>query len=267
MGDSFSALSVPFPGGGAAPAFSWPTILAGIDGNGNAQALGCNPPVAASALLKAATIVAGNTVTIGTKTYTFRVTPALEGEVALGAADTNAMDNLQYAINGTGTQVTNHTCAAPHPSVNAPTRTGTVYLSVVANLPGGAGNLIGVSSSGATVLWYKKTIVAAAETEGAATVTLTGGLYASLANSWSFLNVTAAQTSRIKTGPGVLHGITVGTAAAGSIIAYDALTAVAPIIGTLKSSIGEGTYLFDCEFKVGLTIVTAAATLITVTYR
>lgn len=229
-------------------------------------------PQAATALLESATIVANNTVTIDGKPYIFVVTPAVEGDVALGAADTNALDNLRHAFNGTGTQVTNHFCAAAHPTVSAGTRTGTTMLAVSARVAGSGGNAIVLKGTASTALWYKLTNVAAADIKGAATTTLTGGLDAAVGDSWTFLNIAAAQTSLIKTGPGVLHSIVVGTGAAGTIIAYDALSAVAPIICTLTASAtagdrGLGTYLFDCEFKVGLTIVTSAATLITVMYR
>lgn len=82
-----------------------------------------------------------------------------------------------------------------------------------------------------------------------------------------YAHVASATTTLVKTGPGTLRSITVNTTAAGAITVYDAVTAVAPVIAILKSSIAEGTYTFDVNFTTGLTIVTAAASDITVSYN
>jgi hypothetical protein len=64
----------------------------------------------------------------------------------------------------------------------------------------------------------------------------------------------------------MLHTIVVGTTAAGSITVYDNTAASGTILAVLKSSIAEGTFTFDVAFSTGLTIVTAAASLITVSW-
>lgn len=83
-----------------------------------------------------------DTVTIGTKTYTFKtaLTP-IEGEVLIGANAAAALANLKYAINHTGTPGTNYQCAAAHPTALAGALTSTT-LVVTAIASGTAGNSI-----------------------------------------------------------------------------------------------------------------------------
>lgn len=74
-------------------------------------------------------------------------------------------------------------------------------------------------------------------------------------------------TTVVKTGPGVLHTITLGETAAGAITVYDNTAASGTILAVLKASIAEQTFAFDLEFKIGLTIVTAGASKLTVAYQ
>lgn len=78
--------------------------------------------------------------------------------------------------------------------------------------------------------------------------------------------ISTATTTNVKTGKGKLHAITVGETAAGAITIYDNTAASGTIIGVLKSSVAEQTFIFDATFRTGLTIVTAAASKITVSY-
>ena len=80
-------------------------------------------------------------------------------------------------------------------------------------------------------------------------------------------NITTATTTTVKSGRGVLARIVVGTTAAGAITIYDNTAASGTIIGKLKSSIVEGTYHYGVKFGTGLTIVTAAASDITVVWE
>jgi hypothetical protein len=80
-------------------------------------------------------------------------------------------------------------------------------------------------------------------------------------------NIKTATTTTVKSGAGMLHKIVVNTTAAGTIIIYDNTAGSGTTIGTLKASVGENTYTYDTPFATGLTIVTAAASDITVTYR
>jgi hypothetical protein len=87
-------------------------------------------------------ILDGDTVTIGSKTYTFKtaLTPT-EGQVLIGANDTAALLNLKNAINHTGTPDTDYKCAAVHPTVTG-TSSNATTLVVTAKTKGVAGNSI-----------------------------------------------------------------------------------------------------------------------------
>lgn len=80
-------------------------------------------------------------------------------------------------------------------------------------------------------------------------------------------NIASATTITVKSSRGKLKAIQVNTTANGAITIYDNTTATGTKIGTLKASIAEGTYHFGCDFFNGLTIVTAAASDITVIYE
>lgn len=84
---------------------------------------------------------------------------------------------------------------------------------------------------------------------------------------FEYRNIATGATTVVKTGIGVLKSITVNTTAAGAITVYDNTAGSGTKIATLKASIVEGTYTFDVAFKTGLTIVTAAASDITVSFR
>lgn len=78
--------------------------------------------------------------------------------------------------------------------------------------------------------------------------------------------ISTATTTTVKSGAGVLHAITIGETAAGAITIYDNTAGSGTVIGVLKASIVEGTYIFDRAFGTGLTIVTAAASKLHVSY-
>lgn len=84
---------------------------------------------------------------------------------------------------------------------------------------------------------------------------------------FEYKNITTATTTVVKSGTGVLKAITVNTTAAGTVTVYDNTSAAGAKIATLKASVLEGTYEFNVAFGTGLTIVTGAASDITVTYR
>lgn len=79
--------------------------------------------------------------------------------------------------------------------------------------------------------------------------------------------ISTATTTQVKTGAGVLKAIVIGEAAAGAISIIDNTSGSTVNIGTLKASAAEGVYEFNCQFAVGLRIITAAATKISVIYR
>lgn len=81
---------------------------------------------------------------------------------------------------------------------------------------------------------------------------------------YQYTNITGAATTQIATGRGTLQSIVVNTTAAGSVKIIDDITGTTANIGTLKSSIVEGTYTYNIVFSKGLRIVTAAASDITI---
>lgn len=75
-------------------------------------------------------------------------------------------------------------------------------------------------------------------------------------------NITSATTTVVFTGKGVLQAITLGTTAAGAITIVDG----SQTRGTLKASIVEGTYWYNMRMSSGLSIITAGASDLVVTW-
>ncbi len=88
-----------------------------------------------------------------------------------------------------------------------------------------------------------------------------------MTNSYLYQNINTATTTTLKTGRGKLHTITLGLTAAGAITVYDNTAGSGTIIALLKSSIAEQTFIFDVSFTTGLTIVTAAASDLTISFE
>lgn len=81
-------------------------------------------------------------------------------------------------------------------------------------------------------------------------------------------NIAGAATTVVKSGAGVLHTMTVNTTAAGAITIYDNTSAAGTKIATIAASVPIGsTFTFDVAYATGLTIVTAAASDLTVSYN
>jgi hypothetical protein len=72
--------------------------------------------------------------------------------------------------------------------------------------------------------------------------------------------ISTATTTAVSTTPCVLHSVVIGETAAGAITIKDGETTIA----VLKSSIAEGKYQFDAIIRESLSIVTAAASKLTV---
>lgn len=78
--------------------------------------------------------------------------------------------------------------------------------------------------------------------------------------------ISTATTTTVKSGPGRLHAITITETAAGAITVYDNTAGSGTIIAAFKASVVEGTYTLNVKFTTGLTIVTAGASKLTVSY-
>jgi hypothetical protein len=103
----------------------------------------------------------GDTVTIDTTTYTFRAAltvPHVANEVLIGVSAAAALDNLKSAINltdATGTTYSSNTKI--HPTVTATTNSNTEQ-TVVAKLPGTAGNAIVTTENSTHLSWTAGTL-------------------------------------------------------------------------------------------------------------
>ncbi len=73
---------------------------------------------------------------------------------------------------------------------------------------------------------------------------------------YTYRNIALAGTYVIKTGSGVLH----------SIVNHGTTAASGTKIATFMASVLAGTFLYDLDFTNGLTVVTAGANDVTVTY-
>lgn len=86
-------------------------------------------------------------------------------------------------------------------------------------------------------------------------------------HQYSYARISTATTTTVKSGAGFLHTLTVSSTAAGTITIYDNTAGSGTIIAQLKASIAEQTFIYDVSFSSGLTIVTGAASGLTVSYR
>ncbi len=79
--------------------------------------------------------------------------------------------------------------------------------------------------------------------------------------------ISTATTTVVKTGAGLLHTIVVQGGTTGTIIGYDNTSAGGTILFSFDTTVALATYTFDISFAVGLTVVTSAATKLTVSAR
>jgi len=79
--------------------------------------------------------------------------------------------------------------------------------------------------------------------------------------------ISTATTTICKTGSGLLNTITVTGGTAGTIVVYDNTAASGTILASFSSTNALATYTFNVSFSIGLTVVTSAATLVTVSAR
>jgi hypothetical protein len=89
---------------------------------------------------------------------------------------------------------------------------------------------------------------------------------------WGYFSTTAAATNVVKTGAGQLGTLLVLGGTIGAITIFDNTAASGALIAAAFTPAalaggGPGAYVFNVAFSVGLTIVTAAATVYTVMYR
>lgn len=83
----------------------------------------------------------------------------------------------------------------------------------------------------------------------------------------AYCPISTATTTTVKTGVGELHQVIVLGGTLGAITIYDNTAASGNVIAPVFTPAAAGTYSFDVAFTTGLTIVTGAATAITVTFK
>lgn len=93
----------------------------------------------------------------------------------------------------------------------------------------------------------------------------------SAATSNSFVNITTAATTVVKSGAGTLHTLTVnnlGTVASLTVV-YDNTAGSGTKIASINTLAGQESYFYDVAFTTGLTIVTTGTVApdVTVSYR
>ncbi len=84
---------------------------------------------------------------------------------------------------------------------------------------------------------------------------------------WKYASIATATTTTVKTGQGILHNILVTGGSAGTITVYNnTMASTDTIIASFSSTNALASYPFDVGFSSGCTVVTGAATNITVSY-
>lgn len=85
--------------------------------------------------------------------------------------------------------------------------------------------------------------------------------------TFQYRNIPASGTVVVKPDSGVLHAVVVLKTSASTIEIYDNSSAASgDSIGTMKASIVEGSYIFDCDFINGLVLKLNGASEVTVIY-
>jgi hypothetical protein len=79
--------------------------------------------------------------------------------------------------------------------------------------------------------------------------------------------ISSATTTVVKTGSGFFHKLIVNGGTTGTIIVYDNTAASGTIIASFDTTNALASYEFNVTFATGLTIVTSAATKVTVAWR
>lgn len=159
-------------------------------------------------------------------------------------------------VTGGSTQYTEDTASAGGESL---TLAGVVRQDTIASSTSTDGDYANLKSDSLGALYGREVYAPTAEDN-------TVGCF-KVEERFSYANITTATTTTVKSGAGFVHAITVNTTAAGAITIYDNTAGSGTKIGTLKASVAEQTFILNVTFGTGLTIVTAAASDITVSWR
>lgn len=87
-------------------------------------------------------------------------------------------------------------------------------------------------------------------------------------NTFLGKNLVGTQAALLGTGVGSLHSIVVNSTSTSPIIIRDGdVNGTLAVLGTLKASVAEGTYLYDCVFGRGLRVELLSNSDVTVTFN
>jgi hypothetical protein len=113
---------------------------------------------ATNTLVSSANYAAGETVTIGGFTYTFRASVAVAYEVLVGGSEAASMLNLHNAINASGgVPGTDYSVPAQNPYVSA-TDDATHTITVTARAAGASENSVGTTETASNAAWTTTTL-------------------------------------------------------------------------------------------------------------
>ena len=84
---------------------------------------------------------------------------------------------------------------------------------------------------------------------------------------FTYSYISTATTTAVKAAAGFLHTITVQGGTAGTIIIYDNTAGSGTIVASFDSTNALATYTLDIKMATGITVVTGAATKLTVSFR
>ena len=80
-------------------------------------------------------------------------------------------------------------------------------------------------------------------------------------------NISSATTTTVRSGSGFIYNIRVIGGTLGAVTVYDNIAASGTVLCPTVTPVQNGILIENCTFGTGLTIVTAAATVITGSYR
>ena len=160
--------------------------------------------VAASGVLTGVTasnVSDGDTVTIGSKVYTFKTTlGTTEGQVHIGASASYSVQNLYNAINHAGTPGTDYYCEAANVQVVASgySTSGNPHFTVTASTAGLFGNAIATTETSSNLSWGNTTLTGGTVTS--ATLPITVNTELTMTYQWQFSSDGSTSWTNVSTG-------------------------------------------------------------------
>lgn len=181
---------------------------------------------------------------------------------ALAASSPNALAFLGVSIgtaaqNITVTSGTNWTADGGTNGLATTTPAGLYQFNSFSQYLGNTVPVIPKATIGSSEPWAAAAAVFKPVTLGVSGTMQIGG--------WNYTHITSATTTLVKTGPGVLHSVVLGTLVASSSIELDdALTHTSPVISTITppatvTSVVPFAVLYDVVFSTGLSVTTVGA--------